>query len=154
MYLNNKVYDILRWIAQYLLPGAAVLYFALSEVWGLPYTIEIVGSLVALNVFLGTLLGVSTLKYNKAQKAEGFIDATSMNEGYEDTQSPWSLTGKTYDILKWTTMILFPACGTLYLALSLLWGFPYGEQVVGTIVAITAFSGLLLGVSSKKYKNS
>lgn len=154
MYLNNKVYDILRWIAQYLLPGAATLYFALSAVWGLPYTEQIVGSIVALNVFLGTLLGISTLKYNKAQRAEGYISETRMNEGYDDSPSPWSLRGKTYDILKWTTMILLPATGALYLALSQLWTLPYGLEIVGTVAAVTAFTGLLLGVSSKKYRNS
>lgn len=60
-------------------------------------------------------------------------------------------SNKTYDILKWVAQILLPALGTLYFALASLWGFPYGEQVVGTITAIDAFLGALLGISSSNY---
>ena len=59
---------------------------------------------------------------------------------------------KVYDILKWIVMIVLPACGTLYSALSGIWGFPYGEQIVGTISAITAFLGIILGVTTVAYK--
>ena len=46
------------------------------------------------------------------------------------------LTDKTYNILKWVALVLLPALGTLYFALAGIWGFPYGEQIVGTITAI------------------
>lgn len=59
---------------------------------------------------------------------------------------------KVYDILKWIVMIVLPACGTLYSALSGIWGFPYGEQIVGTISAFTAFLGIILGVTTVAYK--
>ena len=49
------------------------------------------------------------------------------------------LNNKTYDILKWVAQYLLPASGTLYFALTTIWGFPYGEQVVGTITAIDAY---------------
>ncbi len=58
---------------------------------------------------------------------------------------------KTYDFLKYVAMIVLPALGTLYFALSSIWGFPYGEEVVGTITAIDAFLGTLLGISSNQY---
>ena len=58
---------------------------------------------------------------------------------------------KTYDVLKWIALYLLPALGTLYFALSGIWGFPYGEQVVGTITAIDTFLGVILGISSAKY---
>ena len=45
-----------------------------------------------------------------------------------------SMSNKTYDILKWIAMYLLPAAGTLYFALAGIWGLPYGEQVVGTLV--------------------
>lgn len=61
------------------------------------------------------------------------------------------LKNKTYDILKWITTIVLPACGTLYFALSGIWGFPYGEQIVGTITALVTFFGVVLGISTKKY---
>lgn len=65
MKLSNKVYDILKWIAQYLLPALGALYFALSQIWGLPYGEEIVGTITAIDAFLGAILGISTLSYNK-----------------------------------------------------------------------------------------
>ena len=61
------------------------------------------------------------------------------------------LSDKTYEVLKWTTTIVLPALGTLYFALSGIWGFPYGEQVVGSLAAITTFAGALIGVSTKNY---
>lgn len=59
------------------------------------------------------------------------------------------LPDKVYDILKWICLIVLPACGTLYFALSGIWGFPYGEQIVGTLTAIDTFLGALIGVSAK-----
>ena len=61
------------------------------------------------------------------------------------------LQNKTYDILKWVTMIVLPALGTLYFALSGIWGFPYGEQIVGTITAIVTFFGVVLRISTDNY---
>ncbi len=58
---------------------------------------------------------------------------------------------KVYNILKWVTQIVLPAIGTLYFALSGIWGLPYGEAVVGTITAIVTCLGVVLGVSSSKY---
>lgn len=62
------------------------------------------------------------------------------------------LSNKTYDILKWITTLFLPALGTLYFALSGIWGFPYGEQIVGTITAIVTFLGVILGISNHQYK--
>ncbi len=63
------------------------------------------------------------------------------------------LDNKTYDILKWIALVVLPALGTLYFALSSIWGFPNGNEVVGTITAIDAFLGALLGVSASNYTN-
>lgn len=68
MKLSNKLYDDLKWIAQILLPALATLYFALSKIWGLPYGEEIVGTISAIDVFLGALLGLSTAKYYKENR--------------------------------------------------------------------------------------
>lgn len=56
-----------------------------------------------------------------------------------------------YDILKWVTTIVLPAIGTLYFALAQIWGFPYGEEIVGTITAIVTFFGVILGISTKNH---
>lgn len=61
------------------------------------------------------------------------------------------MSGKVYDVLKWVAQIALPAVGTLYFALAGIWGFPYGEQIVGTITAVDAFLGALLKLSSDQY---
>lgn len=61
------------------------------------------------------------------------------------------LSNSCYDILKYIAQVVLPALGTLYFALASIWGFPYGEQIVGTITAIDTFMGVLLKISSDKY---
>lgn len=65
MKMSNKFYDVLKWVAMYFLPALGTLYFALSGIWGLPFGEEIVGTLAALDTFLGVILGISTAQYNK-----------------------------------------------------------------------------------------
>lgn len=69
--MTNKTYDILKWIAMYLLPAMGTLYFALAGIWGFPYGEEIVGTITALDTFLGVILGISTVQYHKQQNVEG-----------------------------------------------------------------------------------
>lgn len=66
--LNNKLYDVLKWIAQIVIPAIAALYFGLANIWELPYGEEIVGTLTVLDAFLGALLGISTVQYKKDAK--------------------------------------------------------------------------------------
>ena len=66
--MSDKLYDVLKWIAQILLPAAATLYFALSQIWGLPYGEEIVGTITAFDAFLGALLDISSLSYKRGLK--------------------------------------------------------------------------------------
>lgn len=65
MIFSNKAYDKLKWIAQILLPAIGTLYFALAQIWGFPYAEQIVGTVTAVDTFLGILLGISTYNYNK-----------------------------------------------------------------------------------------
>ena len=62
------------------------------------------------------------------------------------------LSNKQYDILKWIALVLLPALGTLYFGLAQIWGFPYGEQIVGTITVVDTFLGVILGISNAQYK--
>lgn len=64
------------------------------------------------------------------------------------------MSNKVYDVLKWIAMVVLPAIGTLYFALAGIWGWSYGEQVVGTITAIDTFLGVVLGISSVQYKKT
>lgn len=70
MKMSNKVYDVLKFIAQILLPALGTLYFALARIWGFPYAEEIVGTITAVDAFLGALLGISTLQYNKKNEEQ------------------------------------------------------------------------------------
>ena len=68
--MSNKVYDVLKYIAQIALPALATLYFALAQIWGLPYGEQIVGTVTAVDAFLGALLGITSMKYRKSLEAE------------------------------------------------------------------------------------
>lgn len=61
--MSNKTYDILKYIAQIILPALATLYGALAGIWGLPYGEQIVATISAVDLFLGAVLKVSTDKY-------------------------------------------------------------------------------------------
>ena len=65
MKMDNRTFDILKWVAQLLLPAAGALYFALAGLWGFPYGEQIVGTITAVDAFLGAILGLSTVQYNK-----------------------------------------------------------------------------------------
>ena len=70
MKMSNTVYDALKFIAQIFLPAVGTLYFALAQIWGLPYAEQIVGTITAVDAFLGALLGISTMQYKKANQME------------------------------------------------------------------------------------
>jgi len=65
MKMSNKTYDILKWIAQLVLPALGTLYAALVGIWSIPYGQEVVGTILAVDTFLGALLGISAAQYNK-----------------------------------------------------------------------------------------
>lgn len=65
MLMSNKTYDVLKWIAQILIPALGALYFGLAKIWNFPYGTEIVGTLSLIDAFMGALLGISSdIYYN------------------------------------------------------------------------------------------
>lgn len=66
--MSNKAYDALKYVAQIVLPALATLYFALAQIWGLPYGEQVVGTITAVDAFLGALLRLTTIKYEKSLK--------------------------------------------------------------------------------------
>ena len=68
--MDNNIYDVLKWIAMVVLPALGTLYFALAGIWNFPYGEEVVGTITAVDAFLGALLGISTANYKKASKTE------------------------------------------------------------------------------------
>lgn len=71
MKMSNSNYDFLKWVAQILLPAFGTLYFALAQIWGLPYAEQVVGTITAIDCFLGALLGISTMQYKKGGEQDG-----------------------------------------------------------------------------------
>lgn len=63
---TNGDYDKLKWVAQIFLPALSTFYFALSKIWGLPYGVEITGTIAALDTFIGVCLGISSNNYYKS----------------------------------------------------------------------------------------
>lgn len=61
------------------------------------------------------------------------------------------MSNKLYNILKWISQLVLPGLGTLYFTLAGIWGFPYGEEIVGTITAVVTFLNVILKISSNNY---
>lgn len=73
---------------------------------------------------------------------------------YNNSPARTVLSQPTYETLKWTTQLVLPALGTMYFGLGQIWGLPYGEEVVGTLVVVTTFLGIVLGFSTRNYNKS
>lgn len=71
IFKNDKVYDVLKWIALIALPATATLWFTIAKIWGLPYMGEITGTLVAIDTFIGALIGISNAQYRLKEREYG-----------------------------------------------------------------------------------
>lgn len=65
--MDNKVYDILKWIALVGLPALTALWLTLANIWGFPYAEAIGATMAAITTFLGAVLGISSIQYQKKQ---------------------------------------------------------------------------------------
>lgn len=65
MKLNDKTYDILKWIVMIVIPALTTAYVGLAAIWGFPYAEEIAKTSAVICTLLGALLGISTAQYNK-----------------------------------------------------------------------------------------
>ena len=71
MKMSNKTYDVLKYIAQIVLPAVATFYAGLSKIWtGIPYPVEIPGTIMLVDALMGALLKISSDKYNKENTKE------------------------------------------------------------------------------------
>ena len=80
---SNDVYDKLKWVSLVLLPALGALYFGMSQLIGLPYGVEVVGTIALLDTFLGSILGYSSKQYQNETRGElvGFLDVELTDEG-------------------------------------------------------------------------
>ena len=65
MKINDKLYDVLKWVVMIVLPALSTAYVGLAAVWGWPLADEVAKSCSVVCVLLGALLGISTAEYNK-----------------------------------------------------------------------------------------
>ena len=71
MKLNDKVYDILKWVAMIVIPALATAYVGLAGIWGWPFANEVAKTAAVVDTLLGALLGISTAQYNKEVNRDG-----------------------------------------------------------------------------------
>lgn len=98
---TNDTYDKLKWVAQFLLPGIGTLWFTISSIWGLPYGEQVLGTITAVDLFLGGLLGLSSKNYNgdgvmivDTSNPEKDIYRMELNDPLEDLANKDSVTFK------------------------------------------------------------
>lgn len=78
--MNNKIYDVLKWVALVALDAIGLFYQTIAEIWSLPYGDNVLKTCVALSVLIGTLIGVSGTQYHKRDfEAEGLEFLESIN---------------------------------------------------------------------------
>jgi len=75
--MSNRTYDILKNLCLVVIPFMA-LVSTLCEIWNVPYTEQITGTLVALETFLGALVKISNINYNK-EKEKTLEEAKALN---------------------------------------------------------------------------
>lgn len=68
MILKNKMYDVLKWVSLIALDAIGVAYKGIAEIWNLPYGTQVMATCSVLSVLIGTLIGISTINYNKKGK--------------------------------------------------------------------------------------
>lgn len=67
--------------------------------------------------------------------------------------NPFALSGKAYDFCKRLVQVILPALGSFYFGLAELWNLPHADKVTGTILLVTTFLGICLGISHAQYYN-
>lgn len=72
--LKDGWYDKLKWICLILLPAISTLYWSIANIWGLPYAEQILGTIAAVETFIGTLIGISHVNYYKEDENGGYTD--------------------------------------------------------------------------------
>ena len=102
--LTNKQYDLAKWATTYVLPAAALFYFSIAGIWGLPGAEPVLGTGAALETFLGVILGISTRQWNKlpdgGASIDGVMHISPEGEVYAAVETP------TEDVVNKGTIIL------------------------------------------------
>ena len=99
MILNDKLYNVLKWLVLVAIPATSAAYFGLAPYWGWPSAEQVTGTLAVLATFLGTLIGISNASYYKSDaNNSGVLNVKEDEDGtglYLDLkQDPSDLVGK------------------------------------------------------------
>ncbi len=99
--LNGRLYDILKFVCMLVLPAFATFYLTIGQLWGLPATEKVVGTIVAFDTFLGAVLQISSAKFNNSDRAvDGFLDANGADPDTGMPQLKMTITSPPADLLK------------------------------------------------------
>jgi hypothetical protein len=104
MLFNNKFYDRLKWVAQIGLPALGTLYTAVAALWGgwmLTNSTNAVGTIVAVDTFLGVVLSISKKNYTPPTDGQLIVDKTQPKDiyGLDLTTHPDDLGAKSHIVL-------------------------------------------------------
>lgn len=83
--LSGKAYDNTKFVALVVLPALAVLYAAVALIWGLPKPTEVVGTITAVDLFLGAILGISTNQYKNSEADKDGVLVVNTSDPNKDT---------------------------------------------------------------------
>lgn len=70
--LPDKIYNLLKWLCIIVLPALAKLIVGVFSIWNIPYGPQISDTITYVALFLGAVLCISQIGYDKVQSA---IDA-------------------------------------------------------------------------------
>lgn len=82
--MKNKIYNILKWLSQFFLPAIGTLYVAIATIWSFPYTEYIIGTLAAIDTFLGSLLMLNDKKIESTELTEPIFLTKELDEEFKN----------------------------------------------------------------------
>lgn len=86
MKINDKLYNVLKYLALIGLPAFASFWMVVGAIWQVGYTDEVVKTIVAFGTLLGALLVINQVKYNSSDdKYDGTIDPFYANAAVSNT---------------------------------------------------------------------
>lgn len=148
MKFSNKLYESLNWIAMVLLPSLVLVYGGMAETWGLPYVVEVTGTIALLDAFIGAVLTLSSIKY---VPQEDNMKSAVRAQAIKDIATSWIMSNTTYDFMKMIVQVILPAAATFYLGIDKLWLLGYANEIVTTIMTIDAFLGILMDLNKNQF---
>lgn len=84
IFKNNKVYDVLKYLALIVFNALGVFYKTLAIIWKLPYGNEVALTCSAIALLIGTLIGISSYTYNKTELIDEYDQEEENSLEFED----------------------------------------------------------------------